>query len=120
MKKKITTLYSVPKTPTFNDTKCEVVGNTLTLEWFSNTSSTKITSAQIVDYVIEVDDGMGGDFQEVHRTPDPFCTLGGLQFHSTYKAKVRATNLAGESLPSNEIVMSTPESKTALSPFCLR
>jgi len=33
------------------------------------------SSTRIDEYVIEVDDGINGEFQEVHRTPDPFCTL---------------------------------------------
>ena len=74
-------------------------------------SPSSASLAKIENYVIEVDDGMGGEFQEVHRTPDMFCTLGGLQFDSTYRARVRATNETGESCPSHEIVMSTPESK---------
>ena len=101
----------VPPTPIFEDTKCEIVGNTLSLEWSLMTSPSTSLSAKVENYVIEVDDGMGGDFQEVHRTPDMFCTLGGLQFDSTYRARVRATNEAGESCSSHEIVMSTPESK---------
>ena len=72
----------VPPTPIFEDTKCEIVGNTLSLEWSLMTSPSTSLSAKVENYVIEVDDGMGGDFQEVHRTPDMFCTLGGLQFDS--------------------------------------
>ena len=69
------------------------------------------SSTQIDEFVIEVDDGLNGEFQEVHRTPDPYCTLGGLQFNSTYRSRVRAVNSAGESAPSDVICMSTPESK---------
>ncbi|XP_066929096.1 E3 ubiquitin-protein ligase TRIM9-like [Clytia hemisphaerica] len=92
-----------PTTPIIDDTKCEVINNTLTLEWSMNSST------QIDEFVIEVDDGLNGDFQEVHRTPDPYCTLGGLQFNSTYRSRVRAVNSAGESTPSDVICMSTPE-----------
>jgi len=69
------------------------------------------SSTRIDEYVIEVDDGINGEFQEVHRTPDPFCTLAGLQFNSVYRARVRAVNAAGESAPSDVIFMSTPEGK---------
>ena len=75
------------------------------------------SSCQVDDYVIEVDDGMNGEFQEVHRTSQPHCTLGGLQFDSTYRARVCATNKAGDSGPSDVIYLNTPKGKQVSESF---
>lgn len=60
-------------------------------------------------YLIEIDDGMGGAFEVVYETEKSFCSLGGLQFHSTYRARVRAYNKAGEGVPSDVVYLTTPE-----------
>lgn len=68
-----------------------------------------------VDYIIEVDDGMRGAFQAVHRTPETSCWLGGLQFQSTYRARVIACNKAGEGPPSDVICLTTPDGELFIS-----
>ena len=60
-------------------------------------------------YLVEVDDGMGGAFEVVYETDKSFCSLGGLQFHSTYRARVRAFNRVGEGIPSEVVYLTTPE-----------
>ena len=60
-------------------------------------------------YLVEIDDGIGGAFQVVYETEKSFCSLGGLQFHSTYRARVRAYNRVGEGVPSEVVYLTTPE-----------
>jgi len=95
-----------PISPSFISDRCSVLNNTLTLEWQMN-------NEVIVDsYFIEVDDGMAGEYQVVHETEEQICTLGGLQFCSTYRARVKATNESGESNPSDVIYLTTPKIAT--------
>ena len=60
-------------------------------------------------YLVEIDDGVGGAFEVVYETDKSFCSLGGLQFHSTYRARVRAFNRVGEGTPSEVVYLTTPE-----------
>ena len=100
-----------PHTPIIDTDKCSVTNNTLTLEWHMNENDT----SQIDGFTIDVDDGMNGDFQNVHQTEDLFCTLGGLQFRSTYRARVRAFNSTGEGSYSDVVYLTTPEGETETS-----
>ena len=66
---------------------------------------------EIESYIIEVDDGMKGEFQSVHQTTEMSCTLGGLQFRSTYRARVRAVGTANVGQASEVVYLTTPEGK---------
>ena len=93
-----------PNKPFFLTEKCTVVNNTLTLVWEAKTDKT----SPVDEFAVEVDDGMGGKYQDVHHTEEMTCTLGGLQFCSTYRARIRAINSSGTSEPSEVIYLTTP------------
>ena len=63
-------------------------------------------------FVVEIDDGNGGRFTKVYSGNKSRCTVGGLQFDSTYRARVRAYSSAGESLSSDVVYLGTPAGKT--------
>ena len=82
-----------------------MTNNSIVLAW-------QITSKSRPDgFVVELDDGMGGELQTVCETEKNYCSLGGLQFQSTYRARVKAFNKAGEGLPSDVVYLTTPDSK---------
>ncbi len=82
-----------------------MTNNSIVLSW-------KMSDKSVPDgYTIEIDDGLGGPFDVVHETDKLFCSLGGLQFHSTYRARVKAFNRAGEGLPSEVVYLTTPDGK---------
>lgn len=61
--------------------------------------------------MVELDDGSGGNFIEVYRGNSLECTVQGLQFDSTYRARVKGVNTAGEGAPSDEVYLTTSDSK---------
>ena len=63
-------------------------------------------------FVVEIDDGNGGRFTKVYSGNKSRCTVGRLQFDSTYRARVRAYSSAGESLSSDVVYLGTPAGKT--------
>ena len=92
-----------PGVPEIVPDECSVTNNNIVLSW-------RMTDKSIPDgYLIEIDDGMGGAFEVVYETDKSFCSLGGLQFHSTYRARVRAFNRTGEGVPSEVVYLTTPE-----------
>jgi tripartite motif-containing protein 9/67 len=62
-------------------------------------------------FVVEIDDGCGGDFTEVYSGKKTSCTVSGLQFDSTYRARIRAYSSAGESQSSDVVYLGTPDGK---------
>ena len=89
--------------------ECTVTNNAITLSW-------KPRNQGCVDgYVVEIDDGTSSgkedNFIEVYRGDRLECTISGLQFNSTYRARVKGFNKAGEGAPSDEVYLTTSDSK---------
>ena len=78
--------------------------NTITLSWKARKQSC------VEGYIVEVDDGGGGKFVEVYSGKSHECSVAGLQFDSTYRARVRSYNKAGQGEPSDEVYLTTSES----------
>lgn len=62
-------------------------------------------------FVVEIDDGNRGNFVEVYSGHKTRCTVSGLQFGSTYRARVKAYSNAGESQSSDVVYLGTPDGK---------
>ena len=92
-----------PSVPEIIPDDCSVTNNNIVLSW-------RVSDNSVPDgYVIEIDDGLGGPFDAVYRTDKLCCSLGGLQFRSTYRARVKAFNRAGEGPPSEVVYLTTPD-----------
>lgn len=95
--------------PEIMPAECTVTNNAITLSW-------KPRNQSCVDgYVVEVDDGTSSgkedNFLEVYRGNSLECTVSGLQFNSTYRARVKGFNKAGEGAPSDEVYLTTSDGK---------
>ena len=94
--------------PEIMPAECTVTNNAITLSW-------KPRKQSCVDgYVVEVDDGTSSDkdnFLEAYRGNSLECTVSGLQFNSTYRARVKGFNKAGEGEPSDEVYLTTSDGK---------
>lgn len=96
-----------PVAPEIVPDECTVTNNAITLSW-------KPRKQSCVDgYVVEVDDGTSSgkedNFLEVYRGNCLECTVSGLQFNSTYRARVKGFNKAGEGVPSDEVYLTTSD-----------
>ncbi|XP_047132268.1 E3 ubiquitin-protein ligase TRIM9 isoform X1 [Hydra vulgaris] len=100
-----------PSPPVMLLEKCTVKYNTIALEWRDPPGNLN----QVDLYIVELDDGLNGSFQDVLKTKETSCILKGLQCSSTYRVKVRCVNSAGESQPGQTIIMNT--SKLAVFQF---
>jgi len=60
-------------------------------------------------YILELDDGNGGQFREVYVGKETMCTVDGLHFNSTYNARIKAFNKTGVSQYSKTLVLQTSE-----------
>lgn len=92
--------------------ECTVTNNAIKLSW-------KPRKQSCVDgYVVEVDDGTSSgkedNFLQVYRGDNLECTISGLQFNSTYRARVKGFNKAGEGAPSDEVYLTTSDSKQTI------
>ena len=100
--------FSAPTAPALVTDDCSVENNVVTLSWKPNQHSC------VDGFVVEVDDGRGGPFMGVYRGNSLECTVTGLQFDSTYRARVRGYNKSGQGPPSNEIYLTTSDGKLGI------
>ncbi|XP_067839821.1 E3 ubiquitin-protein ligase TRIM9 isoform X5 [Heptranchias perlo] len=95
----------MPPVPILQLEKCCTHNNNATLAW----KSPPLNQTQIEGYILELDDGNGGQFQEVYVGKETVCTVDGLQFNSAYNARVKAFNSAGVGPYSKTLVLQTSE-----------
>ncbi|XP_069741202.1 E3 ubiquitin-protein ligase TRIM9 isoform X7 [Narcine bancroftii] len=96
---------AVPPVPILQLEKCCTHNNNATLAW----KAPPLNQTQIEGYILELDDGNGGQFQEVYVGKETVCTVDGLQFNSAYNARVKAFNSAGVGPYSKTVVLQTSE-----------
>ncbi|XP_041044125.1 E3 ubiquitin-protein ligase TRIM9 isoform X9 [Carcharodon carcharias] len=96
---------AVPPAPILQLEKCLTHNNNATLAW----KAPPLNQTQIEGYILELDDGNGGQFQEVYVGKETVCTVDGLQFNSAYNARVKAFNSAGVGPYSKTVVLQTSE-----------
>lgn len=94
-----------PPAPEFLPDQCSVLNDKMTLTW------RPIKHGNPQGFVVEIDDGCGGQFTEVYSGNKTRCTVSGLQFDSTYKARVRAYSSTGQSQSSDVVYIGTPDDK---------
>ncbi|KAM4662597.1 E3 ubiquitin-protein ligase TRIM9 isoform 8-T8 [Discoglossus pictus] len=95
----------VPAPPMLQMEECCTHNNSATLSW----KQPPMSIVQAEGYILELDDGSGGQFREVFVGKETMCTVDGLHFNSTYNARVKAFNKAGVSLYSKTLILQTSE-----------
>nr|KAF6503204.1 tripartite motif containing 9 [Molossus molossus] len=95
----------VPATPILQLEECCTHNNSATLSW----KQPPLSTVPAEGYILELDDGSGGQFREVYVGKETMCTVDGLHFNSTYNARVKAFNKTGVSLYSKTLVLQTSE-----------
>nr|DBA14492.1 TPA: hypothetical protein GDO54_005451 [Pyxicephalus adspersus] len=95
----------VPAPPILQLEECCTHNNSATLSW----KQPPMSMVQAEGYILELDDGNGGQFREVFVGKETMCTVDGLHFNSTYNARVKAFNKAGVSQYSKTLVLQTSE-----------
>ncbi|XP_023808533.1 tripartite motif-containing protein 67 isoform X1 [Oryzias latipes] len=96
---------SVPAAPLLQLEKCCTRNNSATLAW----RVTVPTSNPIDGYILELDDGNGGQYREVYVGRETVCTVDGLHFNSSYNARVKAYNTIGVGPYSKTVVLKTSD-----------
>ncbi|XP_068110869.1 E3 ubiquitin-protein ligase TRIM9 isoform X4 [Hyperolius riggenbachi] len=99
---------AVPAPPMLQMEECCTQNNSATLSW----KQPPVSMVQAEGYILELDDGNGGQFREVFVGKETMCTVDGLHFNSTYNARVKAFNKAGVSQYSKTLVLQTSEATT--------
>ncbi|KAJ7420426.1 E3 ubiquitin-protein ligase TRIM9 [Pitangus sulphuratus] len=98
----------VPAPPILQLEECCTHNNSATLSW----KQPPLSTVQVEGYILELDDGNGGQFREVYVGKETMCTVDGLHFNSTYSARVKAFNKSGVSPYSKTLVLQTSEVPT--------
>ncbi|XP_061785988.1 tripartite motif-containing protein 67 isoform X3 [Nerophis lumbriciformis] len=102
---KVETGPSVPPAPLLQLEKCCSRNNSATLAW-------RVTAPQanpIEGYILELDDGNGGQYREVYVGKETVCTVDGLHFNSSYNTRVKAYNAVGVGPYSKTVVLRTSD-----------
>ncbi|XP_071972195.1 E3 ubiquitin-protein ligase TRIM9 isoform X9 [Engystomops pustulosus] len=102
----------VPAPPMLQMEECCTQNNSATLSW----KQPPMSMVQAEGYILELDDGNGGQFREVFVGKETMCTVDGLHFNSTYNARVKAFNKAGVSHYSKTLILQTSEAWFAFDP----
>ncbi|XP_039706278.1 tripartite motif-containing protein 67 [Pteropus medius] len=95
----------LPPGPLLQLEKCCTRNNSVTLAW----RMPPFTHSPVDGYVLELDDGDGGQFREVYVGRETLCTIDGLHFNSTYNARVKALNGSGVGPYSKTVVLQTSD-----------
>nr|XP_033808884.1 E3 ubiquitin-protein ligase TRIM9 isoform X1 [Geotrypetes seraphini] len=96
---------AVPAPPILQLEECCTDNNSATLSW----KQPPLSAVLVEGYILELDDGNGGQFREVFVGKETMCTVDGLHFNSTYNARVKGFNKAGVSQYSKTLVLQTSE-----------
>ncbi|XP_058248451.1 tripartite motif-containing protein 67 isoform X1 [Hemibagrus wyckioides] len=94
-----------PPAPLLELEKCCLRNNSATLAW-------RIITPQpmpMEGYILELDDGNGGQYREVYVGMETVCTVDGLHFNSSYNARVKAYNSIGVGAYSKTVVLKTSD-----------
>ncbi|KAK1171490.1 E3 ubiquitin-protein ligase TRIM9-like [Acipenser oxyrinchus oxyrinchus] len=97
--------FTVPPAPVLQLEKCCTHNNSATLAWKILT----FTQSAVEGYVLELDDGNGGQYREVYVGKETLCTVDGLHFNSSYNARVKAYNSSGAGPYSKTVVLKTSD-----------
>ncbi|XP_077024434.1 tripartite motif-containing protein 67 isoform X4 [Tamandua tetradactyla] len=95
----------LPPGPLLQLEKCCTRNNSVTLAW----RMPPFTHSPVEGYILELDDGDGGQFREVYVGKETLCTIDGLHFNSTYNARVKAFNSSGVGTYSKTVVLQTSD-----------
>nr|XP_033791411.1 tripartite motif-containing protein 67 [Geotrypetes seraphini] len=95
----------VPPIPLLQLEKCCTRNNSVTLAW----RMPPFSHNPVDGYILELDDGNGGQFREVYIGKETLCTIDGLHFNSTYNARVKAYNSSGVGPYSKTVVLQTSD-----------
>ncbi|XP_074470892.1 E3 ubiquitin-protein ligase TRIM9 isoform X1 [Sebastes fasciatus] len=99
---------SVPAAPILQLEKCCTRNNSATLAW----RVTAPPASPIEGYILELDDGNGGQYREVYVGKETVCTVDGLHFNSSYNARVKAYNAIGVGPYSKTVVLKTSDASS--------
>ncbi|XP_046417060.1 E3 ubiquitin-protein ligase TRIM9 isoform X1 [Neodiprion fabricii] len=101
---------AAPGAPQLIPEECSAENNSVTVAWQPPGGGSGGQRGPAVEgYLLELDDGCGGEFREVYCGRETICTVDGLHFNSLYNARVRAFNSAGEGEYSELIGLQTAE-----------
>uniref|UniRef100_A0A3P8YUZ7 Tripartite motif containing 9 n=1 Tax=Esox lucius TaxID=8010 RepID=A0A3P8YUZ7_ESOLU len=95
----------VPAAPMLQLEECCTINNSATLSW----KQPPLSTVAVDGYILELDDGNGGQFREVYVGTEMICTVDGLHYNSTYMSRVKAFNASGLGQYSKTLVMQTSE-----------
>ncbi|XP_042743245.1 tripartite motif-containing protein 67 isoform X10 [Lagopus muta] len=96
---------TVPPVPLLQLEKCCTRNNSVTLAW----RMPPLSHNPVEGYILELDDGDGGQFREVYVGKETLCTIDGLHFNSTYNARVKAFNSSGVGPYSKTVILQTSD-----------
>uniref|UniRef100_A0A8C9F7T3 Tripartite motif containing 67 n=1 Tax=Pavo cristatus TaxID=9049 RepID=A0A8C9F7T3_PAVCR len=95
----------LPPIPLLQLEKCCTRNNSVTLAW----RMPPLSHNPVDGYILELDDGDGGQFREVYVGKETLCTIDGLHFNSTYNARVKAFNSSGVGPYSKTVILQTSD-----------